>query len=93
MYAGSFWETLGRPNHDQHLLHIIPPTHSFTNPCDASIPWPGYLLTCCAQLVERLASAKEKLQRAQTPAYLESLQGSLGVDPALYTCEGNNYVV
>ena len=44
------------------------------------------------QLAERLASTKEKLKRSHTPAYLASLEGSMGVDPALYTCKGNNYV-
>ncbi len=44
------------------------------------------------QLAERLASVKDKLKRAQTAEYLKSLDGSMGVDPALYKCKGNNYV-
>ena len=44
------------------------------------------------QLAERLASAKDKLKRTQTGEYLKSLEGSMGVDPALYKCKGNNYV-
>jgi len=54
--------------------------------------WKGQEIAKHLKLAERLASTKESLKRAQTPAYLESLQGSMGVDPALYTCKGNNYV-
>ena len=54
----------------------------------------SYSLVCvgCVQLADRLASAKEKLKRTHTPEYLSSLEGSMGVDPALYKCKGNNYV-
>jgi hypothetical protein len=34
---------------------------------------------------------QDKLKRVQTPEYLKTLEGSMGVDPALYKCKGNNY--
>ena len=43
------------------------------------------------KLAEGLAEAKAKLAKVEAPAYLKSLEGTLGVDPALYSCPGNNY--
>jgi len=54
--------------------------------------WKGQEIAKQLKLEERLTAAKEKLKRTQTPEYLASLEGSMGVDPALYTCKGNNYV-
>ena len=41
-------------------------------------------------LEKRLAQVKEQLAKVEAPTYLETIKGSLGVDPAIYNAPGNN---
>ena len=55
-------------------------------------PFPCGWLCGCEQLEKRLADVKSELDRVNGPDFVDSLVGTLGVDPALYTCAGNNYI-
>ncbi|KAJ1479000.1 hypothetical protein T484DRAFT_2907538 [Baffinella frigidus] len=53
--------------------------------------WKGKQIASDLKLETRLRQTKEQLARVEAPQYLKSLEGSLGVDPAIYQCPGNNY--
>jgi len=43
------------------------------------------------KLEERITSAKNRLKEVQSPDFIKSIEGSLGVDPAIYKAKNNNY--
>jgi hypothetical protein len=52
--------------------------------------WKGRQVAHDLQLEKRLAQVKEQLAKVEAPTYLETIKGSLGVDPAIYNAPGNN---
>lgn len=53
--------------------------------------WKGHQIVADLNISARLENCKKKLETVKSKGFIDSIQGSLGVDPALFAVTGNNY--
>jgi len=53
--------------------------------------WKGHQIVQDLSITARLDNCKKRLETVKGKGFIDSIQGSLGVDPALYNVKGNNY--